>query len=90
MLSTLSSVRKYAYILIRMKFTENKLLSSSLFGYSSETNDVYSIWGLVSLDETPIVAIVRYLRELAGFRLARNFSMFLCNIIWGYKDHEPT
>ena len=41
------------------------------------------------MDETPIATILRYLRELAGFRLARNFPMVLCNVIGGYKDHEP-
>ena len=30
-----------------------------------------------------------YLRELAGFRLARNFPMCIRNVISGYKEHEP-
>ncbi len=29
-----------------------------------------------------------YPRELAGFRLARDFPMFICDVISGYKDHE--
>ena len=42
------------------------------------------------MDETPIATILRYLRQIAGFRLlARNFPMFLSNVIGGYKDHEP-
>jgi hypothetical protein len=40
------------------------------------------------MEEAPIASILRYLRELAGFRLARKFSMFLCNVIGGYKEHE--
>jgi hypothetical protein len=43
---------------------------------------------LVNIDETPIAAILRYLRELTGFRLAKNFPMFQINVIDGYKDHE--
>ncbi len=37
----------------------------------------------------PIAAISQHLRDLAGFRLANGFPMFPCNIIDGYKDHEP-
>jgi hypothetical protein len=88
--STVPSVRDYVYIICRLKFTEDikSLAPSSLFCHYGDTNDVFPIGGLVDIDETPIVAILRYLRELTGFRLARNFPMFLCNVISGYKEHE--
>jgi len=41
------------------------------------------------MDETPIATNLRYLRELACFRLPRNFPVFLCNVIGGYKENEP-
>ena len=47
------------------------------------------IGGLVSMDETPIATILRYLRELAGLRLAHKFAIILYNVIGGYKEHEP-
>jgi hypothetical protein len=49
----------------------------------------FPIGGLVGIGETPIAVALRYLRELAGFRLARNFAMFICNGLSGYKEHEP-
>lgn len=83
-------VRDYAYIVVRLKFTEDikSLAPSSLFCHYGDTNDVHPIGGLVDIGETPIAAVLRYLRELAGLRLARNSPMFLCNIIAGYKEHE--
>jgi len=47
------------------------------------------IGDLFGIGETPIATVLQYLRELAGFRLARNFPMFICNVISGYKEHEP-
>ena len=49
----------------------------------------FPIGGLVGIGETPIAFVLRYLRELAGFRLARNFPMFVCDVISGYEEHEP-
>jgi len=72
-----------------MKITEEKVTPSSLFCHYGQTDDIIPFGDLVSLDETPITTILRYLRELAGFRLARNFPIFLCNVIGGYKEHEP-
>jgi hypothetical protein len=60
-----------------------------LLGPYGETNDVFPVGGLADIDETPIAAILRYLRELTGFRLANIFPMFPINIIDCYKDHEP-
>ena len=83
-------VRDYAYIICRLKFDkESNYHPSSLFCHYGDTNDVFPIGGLVDIDETPIAAILRYLRELTSFRLARNFPMFLCNVISGFKEHEP-
>jgi hypothetical protein len=91
MSSTVPSIRDYVYIICRLKFTEDikSLAPSSLFCHYGETNDVFPIGGLVDIDETPIAAILRHLRELACFRLANGFPMFPCSIIDGYKDHEP-
>jgi hypothetical protein len=90
MASRVPFIRGYAYILIRVQFTKGKLTPTSLlFCHYGETNYVYHIRGLVRLDETPIAAILRFLRQLAGFRPARSFPMFLCNVIGGYKNHEP-
>ena len=48
MASIIPSVHEYnVYILIRMKFIEEKLTPSSLFCYYGETNDAYLIGGLV-------------------------------------------
>ena len=90
MASTVPFVRDYAYIIVRLKFTEDikSLAPSSLFCHYGDTNDAFPIGGLVDIGETPIAAVLRYLRELAGIRLARHFPMFLCNIIAGYKEHE--
>jgi hypothetical protein len=60
-----------------------------MFCHYGDTNDGFPIGGLVDIGETPIAAILRYLHELADFRLANGFPMFPCNIIDGYKDHEP-
>jgi len=49
----------------------------------------FPIRGLVGIGETHIADVLQYLRELAGFCLARNFPMFFCNVISGYKEHEP-
>ncbi len=89
--STVPYVRDYAYIVCRLKFTANikSLAPSSLFYHYGDTNVVFPIGGLVDIGETPIAAILWYLRELVGFRLANGFSMFYCNVIDGYKDHEP-
>jgi len=89
--SIVPSVRDYVYIVCRLKFTANikSLAPSSMFCHYGDRNDVFPIGGLVNIGETPIAAILRYLRELAGFRLANGFPMFPCNIIDGYKDHEP-
>ncbi len=91
MASTTPCVRDYVCIICRLKFTEDikSLAPSSLFCHHGDTNDVFPIKGLVDIDETPIAAILRRLREMAGFRLANGFPMFPCNIIDGYKDHEP-
>jgi hypothetical protein len=88
--STTPSVRDYVYIVCRLKFTAaiKSLAPSSLFYHYGDTNDVFPIGGLVDIGETPIVANLRYLRELAGFRLANGFPMFSCNVIDGYKDRE--
>ncbi len=89
--STVPPFREYVYIVCRLKSTNdiNFLTPSSLFCHYGETNDIFPVGGLVDIDETPIAAILRYLRELIGFRLANNFPMFLINVIDGYKDHEP-
>ena len=73
-----------------MKFTEDiKFLApSSLFSHYGDSNDYFPIGGLVGISETPIACVLLYLRELDGLRLARNFSMFICNVISGYKEHE--
>ncbi len=91
MASTSPSVRGYIYIICRLKFTEDikSLAPSSLFCHYGETNDLFPIGGLVDIDETPIAASLRHLRELAGFRLAYGLPMFPCNSIDGYKDREP-
>jgi len=60
-----------------------------LFCHYEDSNNVFPIGCLVGIGETPIAAVLRYLRELAGFRLARNFPMFIRNVISGYKEHEP-
>ncbi len=74
MSSTTPFDRDYVYIICRLKFNEDikSLAPSSLFCHYGDTNDVFPIGGLVDIDETPIATILRYLRELAGFRLARN------------------
>ena len=83
-------VRDYAYIICRLKFDkESNYHPSSLFCHYGATNDIFPIGGLVDIGETPIAAILRYLRELAGFRLATGYPMFPCAILDGYKDHEP-
>ena len=89
--STFISVREYVYILRKLTFIAyiKSLAPSSLFCHYGDTNDVFPIGGLIDIDETPIATILRYLRELAGFRLARIFPMFPCNVISGYKEHEP-
>ena len=83
-------VRDYAYIVVRLKFTKDlkTLAPSSLVCHYGDMNDVFPIGGIVGIGETPIAAILRYLRELAGFRLARISRLFLCNVIAGYKEHE--
>jgi len=73
MASRVPYVRECAYMLIRIYFTEDKLTPSSLLCHYGETNIVYSIGGLIRLDVTPIATILRYLRYLAGSRLARSF-----------------
>ena len=80
-----------ANILIRLKLTEELrgLTPRALFYPIGETNGAYSMWASVSIDETPIAAILRYLCELTCFRLARVFALFLSNVIGGYKEHEP-
>jgi len=79
------------FIIVRLKFTEDikSLAPSSLFYHYGNSNDVFPIGGLVGIGETPIATMLRYLRELAGFRVARNFPMFLYNVTSGYKEHEP-
>ena len=71
-------------------FTEDikSLSPSSVFCHYGDSNDVFPIGGLVGIGETSIASILQYLRELAGFRLARNIPMFFCNVISGYKEHE--
>jgi hypothetical protein len=83
--------RENAYNIFRMKFTEELrgLSPSSLFCKYVQTNDVYLVGGLVSIDETPVVSILRHLRELACFRLARNFPRFFWNLNKSYMEHEP-
>ncbi len=83
-------VRDYAYIVCGLKFDkDSNFHPSSLFCHYGVTNDIFPIGGLVDIGETPIAAIFRYLRELAGFRLAKGCPMFPCAILDGYKDHEP-
>jgi len=91
MASAVPSAIEYVYIIVRLKFTEDitSLAPSSLFCHYCDSNDVFSIGGLVGIGETPIAALLRHLRELAGFRMARNFPMIICNVISGYKEHEP-
>jgi hypothetical protein len=91
MASAVPSANEYVYIIVRLKFTEDSksLAPSSLFCHYGDSNDVYPIGGLVGIGKTPIAAVLRYLRELAGFRLARNFPLFICNVNSGYKEHEP-
>jgi hypothetical protein len=81
----------FIYNVVRLKFKEDikSLASSSLFYHYGDSNDVFLIGGLVGIGGTPIATILRYLRELAGFRLARKFPMFVCNVISGNKEHEP-
>jgi hypothetical protein len=89
--SAVPPVREYVFIVCRLKLTNDikSLTPSSLFYHYGETNGIFAVGGLVDSDETPIAAILRYLRELTTFRLANNFPMFPINIIDGYKDHEP-
>ncbi len=83
-------VRDYAYIICRLKFDkDSNFQPSSLFCHYGVTNDIFPIGGLVDIGETPIAAILRYLLELAGFRLANGYPLFPCAILDGYKDHEP-
>jgi hypothetical protein len=90
MASVVPSAHEYVYIFVRVKFTEDikSLAPSSLFCHYGDSNNVFPIGGLVGIGETPIAAVVRYLRELAGFRMARNFPMFICNVIPRYKEHK--
>ncbi len=85
MASTVPTVRDYASIIIRLKFIKGSksLAPCSLSCRCGATNDVFSIEGLVGAGEIPIAAILRYLRELAGFRWARDFPMVVCNVILG-------
>ena len=82
MASAVPSAHDYAYIIVRLKFTEviRSLAPSSLFCHYGDSNDVFSIGVFVGIGETPIAVVLRYLRELAGFRLSRNFPMlyFIC------------
>ncbi len=82
MASTIQCVRNFVLIIIILKFIEGikTLAPISLFCHNGDTNDFFSIGGLVGGDETPIGAILRYIRELAGFRPARGFPLFLCNV----------
>jgi len=83
MASAVPSVHDYVFLIVRLKSTENvkSLYPSSLFCHYDDSNDVFPIGGLVGIGETPIATILRYLRELAGFRPARNFPTFLCIVI---------
>ncbi len=89
--STVPYFRYYVYIVCRLNLTANikYLVPSYLFYHYGDTNDVFPIGGLVDIGETLIALILRYLRELVGFRLANGFPMFPCNVVDGYKDHEP-
>ncbi len=91
MASAVPYAHDYAFIIVRLKFTEDikSLAPSSLFCHYGDSNNVFPIGVLLGIGETPIATILRHLRELAGFRLARNFPMFLCNVLSGYKEHEP-
>ncbi len=85
-----SAVGIQSYKFCRLKFyKESNFHPSSLFCHYGVTNDIFPIGGLVDVGETPIAAILRYLRELAGFRLANGYHMIPCAILDGYKDHEP-
>ncbi len=83
--STIPYVRDYVYNVCRLKFTAGikSLAPSSLFCHYGDTNDVFPIGGSVDIGETPITALLRYLRELAGFRLANGFPMVPCNVLDG-------
>ena len=91
MASAVPSAHDYVYIIVRLKFTEDikSLFPNSLLCHYGDSNDVFPIRGLVGIGETPIAIVLRYLRELLGFRLARNFPIFICNVISGYKEHDP-
>ncbi len=82
MASTIPSAHDYVYIIVRLKFTEDieSLSPSSLFCHYGDSNDVFPIGGVVGIGETPIADVLRYLRELADFRLARNFPMLFATL----------
>jgi len=84
------SVLEYVYLVIRTEFSNDPKIFSPLtiLCYYGETDDVFLVGGLVSACETPIAAVLRHCRQLIGFELARNYPMFLCNVIEGFKDHE--
>jgi len=67
----------------------NSLVGTTLLCHCGETNDIFSIGGLVQLGETLTVATIRHCRHLATFRVEQNDRLYITKELDGFMDHEP-
>ncbi len=91
MASSVPFVPNYVYVVFRLKMAEsvNSLVGTTLLCHYGETNDIFSIGGLVQPSETSTTAAIRHCRHLVNFRIEPNDRLYIAKEFDGFMDHEP-
>ncbi len=92
----ISPTTEYVYVVPRLLVPANvrrpmgtHVTMGALLCHYGETHTLFPIGGKVEFGETHAQALDRYLRKLAGVRLATNYPMLLTTAIDSRMDNEP-
>jgi len=88
--SVIPQVPKYDYVVIRLKMAESvkSLVGTALLCHYGETNDVFSIGGLVQPEETSPSATIRHGRHIVIFCNEHNDRLYIAKELNAFMDHE--
>jgi hypothetical protein len=67
----------------------NSLVGTTLLCHYGETNDEFTIGGLIQPGENLTYGAIRHCRHLVNFRIEQNDRLYIAKELDGFMDHEP-